>query len=106
MARTGFRRSAARPRLSLTCTIKVAGDDSREDVQRLLTPVGIGPQARHRFAMYALTSVVFHQQPMSAFVVRPTSRRSPVSGWRYGYYLGACAASLPDEARSDLADMG
>jgi hypothetical protein len=87
----------------------ISGPSENEEVaeaqvQLLGRPVGLGAQGRQRFAHHAIESILSDADTGAERDVGGLTPNALTRCWLFGYYLGACAASLPDEARSELAD--
>lgn len=71
-------------------------------VVAVLAPAGIGHPARRRLAEMVTAQILFdeHGEPRDRAPIRVPSF---VRSWLFGYYLSACAASLPQGAVAALA---
>jgi len=80
-----------------------AQDPFGADTAPLLGAVGIGYDARQRFGFAVIASLLTEPDSGHTRTLDAIMPRHLYECWRFGYWLAACDASLPDDARASLS---
>lgn len=75
------------------------------DAASLLAPIGLGHDIHTEMSVDLIGRIVATDEDEMRDLEGVISLAELGQCWRYGYYVRACEMSLPDEARSALADV-